>query len=393
MSRLRRRLRSQEGVSLAEVLVTVTILGLSVAGIVQALGTASLASAYHRKQVNADIVVRSYGESIKEWVRTRADGYVPCAAPEDSDGDGDLEHPYSAAYSPPEGFTVSAVPVTEYQALLELKNIILVLDRSGSIEDTSGTDDEAGDVRRAAKAFVNGLKNTGTYLALISFSSTATVDVPPTELDTAAVATFEDEIDDLDFTGGTNWEAAMIKARDQYTLFPGFPETPAPRVVFLTDGEPTYYLDPDTATSPSGPGSGFSQIALDQAEGKADFLKGEGSQILAFGVALGSGTAGNSNRAHLRELAWRETGEPGPYEWDPDDTDSVELIDAHWTQIDDFDELEATLAEAARKLGEDSFSLTCPTTDLGTQRITLQAASVDGRETEQLQIIVRKHPQ
>ncbi|MGH9042613.1 MAG: VWA domain-containing protein [Acidimicrobiia bacterium] len=385
MSRIRRRVRSEAGASLAEVLVTITILGLSVAGIVQALGTASLASDYHRKQVNADIVVRSYAEAIKERARRHADGYVPCASPTDTNGDGVFEHPYGGThiYQPPSGYTVSAVPVTEYQDVLDLKNIILVLDRSGSIEGSEQTD-----VRDAAKAFVNGLKNTGTYLSLISFSTQASVNVPPTELDDAGAVTFVNAIDNLAFTGGTNWEAALIKATDQFTLFPGFPETPAPRIVFVTDGEPTFYLDPDTDTSNAdGPGSGFSQTALDQAEQKADILKSEGSQVLAFGVALDTAAADD----HLQELAWTE-GTPGPFEWDLDDPDS-DLKQAHWSEVQDFDQLEDALAEAARELSQDTFSAKCPITDLGSQRLTLQAASTDGRDTEKLQIIIRKHPQ
>ena len=177
-ARIRTRASRDEGMTLAEVLVAITILGLSIAGITQALGTASLASADHRKQVNADIVVRAYAEAIKERVRARQDGYVPNVEATDTDGDGDPDtHPYGAAFDAAAfpGYTVSAVPVTEYQDVVDTKNVILILDRSGSIQDLPGThEDEAGDVRRAAMAFINGLKNTGTHLALVSFSTQAT---------------------------------------------------------------------------------------------------------------------------------------------------------------------------------------------------------------------------
>jgi hypothetical protein len=257
-------------------------------------------------------------------------------------------------------------------------------------------------------AFINGLKNTGTHLALVSFSTDATY-IAPTELDDAGVEMFDDYIydrvpDGLEFVGGTNWEAAMERAIELYPLFPGFPETAAPRIVFVTDGEPTFYLDPDCddpyTGDVCGPGNNFSQTALDQAEEKADILKGEGSQVIAFGVALPSGSA---PRAHLRELAWTE-GSPGPLEWVPcaepvaadcpplPSGQTADLKGAHWTQIDDFSGLEEALALAASQLKEDSFSTVRQVTDLGTQRLTLQAVSDDGRDTETLQIIVRKQP-
>ena len=412
-ARIRTRASRDEGMTLAEVLVAITILGLSIAGITQALGTASLASADHRKQVNADIVVRAYAEAIKERVRARQDGYVPNVEATDTDGDGDPDtHPYGAAFDAAAfpGYTVSAVPVTEYQDVVDTKNVILILDRSGSIQDLPGThEDEAGDVRRAAMAFINGLKNTGTHLALVSFSTQATY-IPPRELDDGGVAMYDDHVYDrvtggLKFGGGTNWEAGMDKAIELYPLFPGFPETPAPRVVFLTDGEPTLYVD-DTCAAPysgttdvCGPGNTFSQRALDDAEAKADILKAEGSQVVAFGVAMATPGADD----HIKELAWTE-GTPGPFEWapcteaDPDDCPTLpasrvsDLKTSHWTRINDFSQLEQVLAEAANQLREDSFSPYRQVTDLGTQRLTLKAASLDGRDTETLQIIVRKQP-
>jgi len=72
------RLKAEDGMTLAEVLVTVTLLGLAVAAIVAALGTLSLSSDRHRKQVNADTVVRSYAEAIKQ--RAAMGLYAPCAA-------------------------------------------------------------------------------------------------------------------------------------------------------------------------------------------------------------------------------------------------------------------------------------------------------------------------
>lgn len=71
-------LKSEDGTTLAEILVTVALLGLAVAAIVAALGSLSLSSDRHRKQVNADTVVRSYAEAIKQ--RSAMGLYAPCAA-------------------------------------------------------------------------------------------------------------------------------------------------------------------------------------------------------------------------------------------------------------------------------------------------------------------------
>lgn len=93
--------------TLVEVLVALTIMGLAIAGITSGLGTASLASAAHRRTVTADQVVRNYAEAIKQKVR--AGGYVDCAA----------SGSYGAStvgYTVPTGFTVSQTQPT-YQQL------------------------------------------------------------------------------------------------------------------------------------------------------------------------------------------------------------------------------------------------------------------------------------
>jgi prepilin-type N-terminal cleavage/methylation domain-containing protein len=73
----RSRTDLEDGVSLVEVLVALAIIGIAVTSIVGGLGTASIASDTHRKEVNTDTVVRSYAEVIKEQVHLN--GYVPCA--------------------------------------------------------------------------------------------------------------------------------------------------------------------------------------------------------------------------------------------------------------------------------------------------------------------------
>jgi type II secretory pathway pseudopilin PulG len=64
--RARPRQRSEAGETLAEILVTLSVLGLAVIIIVGALGTALRASAVHRGHATADTVARSAAETLKD---------------------------------------------------------------------------------------------------------------------------------------------------------------------------------------------------------------------------------------------------------------------------------------------------------------------------------------
>lgn len=63
-SRMRDR-TGQKGLTLIELLVTVSILGVSFVVIVGGLGTAILGSDYHHRQVNADATVRTVADEVR----------------------------------------------------------------------------------------------------------------------------------------------------------------------------------------------------------------------------------------------------------------------------------------------------------------------------------------
>jgi Tfp pilus assembly protein PilV len=71
---LRRRSAAdrERGESLIEVLLAVTVLGIAFVGILAGLATAINLSARHRGQANADVVLVSAAESVKNQA------YVPC---------------------------------------------------------------------------------------------------------------------------------------------------------------------------------------------------------------------------------------------------------------------------------------------------------------------------
>jgi Tfp pilus assembly protein PilV len=67
----------EAGMTLAEVLVAVSIMSIAVITLVSAVMAAQTGSDYHRKSSEADLVARQYAEAIDAKV-TFANGYVPC---------------------------------------------------------------------------------------------------------------------------------------------------------------------------------------------------------------------------------------------------------------------------------------------------------------------------
>src|SRR5689334_10980602 len=62
----RRRTSGERGETLAEIVVTVAIVGLAVVALVGALATGIAASAGHRQRSSADTVARSVAEALKD---------------------------------------------------------------------------------------------------------------------------------------------------------------------------------------------------------------------------------------------------------------------------------------------------------------------------------------
>src|SRR5712692_9649782 len=66
MSTMVRRARGEAGETMAELIVTIAVVGLAVAAIVGALATGISASSTHRQRASADTVARSVAEAIKD---------------------------------------------------------------------------------------------------------------------------------------------------------------------------------------------------------------------------------------------------------------------------------------------------------------------------------------
>lgn len=370
--RRRRRADSEAGLTLAEVLVAVTILGIAVTGIVQGLGGAARASDTHRKGVNADTIVRGWAESIKQYARLGS--YQECV-PGDTTPPAYLPNPADPTkvnYTVPAGYTVGyGAQGVQYESSSNL-NLILLLDRSGSIAPS------AANARLAENTFLDALKDSGAVVSLVSFSDRGTVDAEPTAITSGTggtLAGLQAKITAATFSGGTNWDDGLAVTLGQVGKF-SF--GPAPLVVMITDGDPTYYTDANNVVQ--GNGSTVTQQEVDEAVTQANLLKNAAqSHMFVIGVNGSSGINTDNMQAISGTKEYTGAGSAVPFE------------DADWMRVTDFASLKPVLQEIAATLALQSFLPSCPASgDQGAQRVSLLATSPDGRASEQLDILVRR---
>ncbi len=114
--------------------------------------------------------------------------------------------------------------------------VILTLDISGSMIANDVTPTRLAAAQQAARGFVNALP-TGVQLGLVSFSTSASVLVPPTS-DRASVLA---AINNLQAGGGTaTADAIVLSLNSISTLPPGADGKPVPAaIVLMSDGTPT----------------------------------------------------------------------------------------------------------------------------------------------------------
>ncbi|MCO5315416.1 MAG: hypothetical protein M9938_04535 [Solirubrobacterales bacterium] len=213
-------------------------------------------------------------------------------------------------------------------------NILLVLDRSGSIEQ----DGDPAAYAAAAKEFVTQLDGTPTQIAITSFSSNYQGNFAlnsytgggqgdsdfyhaPVDLETGNPVTsqqLKDTIDDVyaNPAGGTNWDIALKDA----SIAAGFDpkggaagRTDKPDlVVFITDGNPTV-----NQTVVPGTGGSTQMFDLTAGMASANSIKarsaraGFNSRILAIGVSNPGGTPPTA--ANLKAVSGPTQGVDGDY--------------------------------------------------------------------------------
>lgn len=196
-----------------------------------------------------------------------------------------------------QGTTPVTTPNPDFRATCGA-NVVLVLDESSSI---GRFPEKTAQVRAAAAAFADGLKDTGSKLAVVEFSSVATTAIGFTPVTSATIGGFTDYFDAAPGApaGGyspwtmttddsyTNWQDALRTAGG---LDPGAGEAP-PVIVFVTDGDPTAYFTSEGQIVRDWDGTG-----LPQAVAAADAVKAQGKHILAVAVGSALDNAGSLDR-------------------------------------------------------------------------------------------------
>ncbi len=219
-------------------------------------------------------------------------------------------------------------------------NVMLVLDKSGSIASTGQTET----VRNATRAFLNALSGTGAKVSITDFSSTAAQQVPYLTVTDEAIANrFEPYLRNVYRPSGyTNWEAAFQKVRQANTE-----GTHADLVVFITDGDPTARNNP-----PHSPITNLTDGDVDAMRGaatEADLVKDpggqeQGSHILALGV--GSAVTEEASARRLTAISGFNQAPP------------ADFSTADYTLIQNFDLLAAALRRIAVDLCQASVTVT-----------------------------------
>ena len=249
-------------------------------------------------------------------------------------------------------------------------DILVTLDRSGSIANAGAEDD----VQRAFRAFTSALKNTGSRLAVSEFSTVARLPLLPASLsrtyttvtDQTIAETFEPYIAGFDASGSTNWEDGFRV--DRYFL-PRPKQTTPHLVVFITDGDPNEVVREDRVTylpgstdpalneyelkvplSTNNPDevedTSDENAAKDRAVPNANGLKAKGSHILALGV--GKGLTSQSSLDRMIAVS-------GPDVFSGTGTFNISTHDVY--REPDFSKLEQALRAAAFQLCSPSVTI------------------------------------
>lgn len=194
-------------------------------------------------------------------------------------------------------------------------NVLVVLDLSGSMNDTAG-----GTTRlKAAKGAVNSVAETLlgkngqngapedlVEMGLITFANKATVQRFNTSTKTTSLTQFQNKVESLRAKGGTNWEAALAAANNF-----NFDDSDKTYVIFVSDGNPTYrdspidLLEEYLGTPPFGTG----QEDADNVQNCYDVAKDDARDIVNKGKDLYTiGCFGNVTRMQeLTNYAYRST--------------------------------------------------------------------------------------
>ena len=167
-------------------------------------------------------------------------------------------------------------------------DVALVLDRSGSMSETTGSDTKIGAVKRASRVFFRLLRpDVGDRAALVQFNTTADLLKSLTAITAASRADFIAEIDDatnLNPSGATSITAGLLTAFGELTD----PARDVRAVLIVSDGK-----ENTPATLPGGVTVTLDTVALPAGVGVH---------------SLGLGRTDNIDVARLENIATRSGG-------------------------------------------------------------------------------------
>lgn len=146
-------------------------------------------------------------------------------------------------------------------------DVIYVLDVSDSMDDWIGDQSKRDAANKAISSMTNSLANDkliNARFSLVTFSGSrdsgiyndANNPVPWT----SNAGTLNNSLPEKS-NGGTNYEAGLIKAKD---LLESARKGATTVVIFISDGDPTFYYDKDGKTK--GPGNTYDQTAMSHAQ-------------------------------------------------------------------------------------------------------------------------------
>ncbi|WP_144856822.1 isopeptide-forming domain-containing fimbrial protein [Marihabitans asiaticum] len=199
-------------------------------------------------------------------------------------------------------------------------DVMMVVDESGSIAQANAE----GQMKTAMNSLFSALSNTGSTMAITSFSTFGNSEVSFTPVDSASIATtgpLGGYANSYSAFGGTNWQDGLREAREVQPA-----DGTTELVLFLTDGEPNYYGD---APPVQGPGNGYDVTARNLAVTQADAIKTAGSHMFVVGI-------GNVREGNLQTVS-------GDVRF-PDD--GAPFGSSDYAVVPNFDDLESALRAA-----------------------------------------------
>lgn len=163
-------------------------------------------------------------------------------------------------------------------------NVVIVLDTSGSMKNNvQGGGTRLSVAKNAVNKLSKTLLDTNTAenpdmveLSLVTFATTAQIKINKT----TNLNTVQNTVNALSADGGTNWEDALQKANGI-----NFGDSDPTYVIFVSDGNPTFYLNPNGSVGGNG-GEGASNIAAsyNHAVDDAQAIVAAGKDFYGIGV-------------------------------------------------------------------------------------------------------------